>query len=82
MFPGAGTSLGIQVSKNGLFEPFIYKNDHFAKTGSGQTQGKQHSKKERRFSHRLADHVEYEIAHDGGAASEAVIPVNTCSGEY
>jgi hypothetical protein len=25
------------VSKNGRFEPFIYKNDHFAKTGSGQT---------------------------------------------
>jgi hypothetical protein len=27
-------------AKNGIFEPFIYKNDHFAKTGSGQTQGK------------------------------------------
>jgi hypothetical protein len=26
-----------KVSKNGLFEPFIYKNDHFTKTGSGQT---------------------------------------------
>jgi hypothetical protein len=26
-----------EVSKNGRFEPFIYKNDHFAKTGSGQT---------------------------------------------
>jgi hypothetical protein len=24
-------------AKNGIFEPFIYKNDHFAKTGSGQT---------------------------------------------
>jgi hypothetical protein len=23
-------------AKNGIFEPFIYKNDHFAKTGSGQ----------------------------------------------
>ena len=23
--------------KNGLFAPFIYKNDHFTKTGSGQT---------------------------------------------
>jgi hypothetical protein len=23
--------------KNGLFEPFIYKNEHFTKTGSGQT---------------------------------------------
>jgi hypothetical protein len=26
--------------ENGIFEPFIYQNDHFAKTGSGQTQGK------------------------------------------
>jgi ubiquitin carboxyl-terminal hydrolase 47 len=26
-----------RVSKNGLFEPFIYINEHFAKTGSGQT---------------------------------------------
>jgi hypothetical protein len=25
------------VRENGIFEPFIYKNDHFAKTGSGQT---------------------------------------------
>ena len=24
------------VSKNGLFEPFMYKNDHLNKTGSGQ----------------------------------------------
>ena len=24
-------------AKNGIFEPFVYKNDHFAKTGSGQT---------------------------------------------
>jgi pimeloyl-ACP methyl ester carboxylesterase len=24
-------------TKNGIFEPFIYKNEHFAKTGSGQT---------------------------------------------
>jgi hypothetical protein len=24
-------------AKNGIFEPFIHKNDHFAKTGSGQT---------------------------------------------
>jgi hypothetical protein len=24
-------------AKNGIFEPFIYKNDHFTKTGSGQT---------------------------------------------
>ena len=26
-----------KVSKNGLFEPFLYKNEHFTKTGSGQT---------------------------------------------
>jgi hypothetical protein len=25
------------LQKNGIFEPFMYKNDHFAKTGSGQT---------------------------------------------
>jgi hypothetical protein len=25
------------VSKNGLFEPFLYKNENFTKTGSGQT---------------------------------------------
>ena len=25
------------VRKIGIFEPCIYKNDHFAKTGSGQT---------------------------------------------
>ena len=25
------------VQKTPLFEPFIYKNDHFTKTGSGQT---------------------------------------------
>jgi hypothetical protein len=24
-------------AKNGIFEPFIYKNDHFTKTGSGQS---------------------------------------------
>jgi hypothetical protein len=29
------------VSKNGLFEPFMYTNEHFTKTGSGQTLGKQ-----------------------------------------
>jgi hypothetical protein len=28
------------VSKNGLFEPFICKNEHFTKTGSGQTWAK------------------------------------------
>jgi hypothetical protein len=25
------------VRENGIFEPFIYENEHFAKTGSGQT---------------------------------------------
>ena len=33
-FRGMGLT---EVSKNGLFEPFIYKNEHFTKTGSGQT---------------------------------------------
>jgi hypothetical protein len=28
------------VSKNGPVEPFIFKNEHFTKTGSGQTLGK------------------------------------------
>ena len=28
---------GLQVWENGLLKPFIYKNDHFTKTGSGQT---------------------------------------------
>ena len=28
------------MSRNGLFEPLIHKNDHFTKTGSGQTYGK------------------------------------------
>jgi hypothetical protein len=27
----------LHPAKNGIFEPFIYKNEHFAKTGSGQT---------------------------------------------
>jgi hypothetical protein len=27
----------VHPAENGIFEPFIYKNDHFAKTGSGQT---------------------------------------------
>jgi hypothetical protein len=34
--PVAVVSL-ILPAKNDIFEPFIYKNDHFAKTGSGQT---------------------------------------------
>jgi hypothetical protein len=25
------------AQETALFEPFVYKNDHFAKTGSGQT---------------------------------------------
>jgi hypothetical protein len=35
-FLGAGTCTW-EVSKNDLFEPFVFKNEHFAKTGSGQT---------------------------------------------
>jgi hypothetical protein len=31
------TSLGALVRKTALFVHFLYKNDHFAKTGSGQT---------------------------------------------
>ena len=34
--PTAQNSL-VQVSNKGIFEPFMYKNDHFPKTGSGQT---------------------------------------------
>jgi hypothetical protein len=39
---GLNTSFGYQPDshvgkKTALFEPFIYKNQHFAKTGSGQT---------------------------------------------
>jgi hypothetical protein len=30
-------SIAAAPAKNGIFEPFLYKNDHFAKTGSGQT---------------------------------------------
>ena len=32
-----GRQLPYRAAENGIFEPFIYKNDHFAKTGSGQT---------------------------------------------
>jgi hypothetical protein len=28
---------GVIVRENGIFGPFIYKTEHFAKTGSGQT---------------------------------------------
>ena len=31
------TDLRNLAAENGFFEPFIYKNDHFTKTGSGQT---------------------------------------------
>eukprot|EP01046_Picozoa_sp_COSAG06_P008912 COSAG06_NODE_456_length_15511_cov_7.299312_12_plen_81_part_00 len=36
----AALSIGETPAKpagNGFFEPFIHRNDHFAKTGSGQT---------------------------------------------
>ena len=32
-----GSIARLPVSKNGLFEPFLHKNEHFTKTGSGQT---------------------------------------------
>jgi hypothetical protein len=38
--PGAQRQVAfknVQVSENGLFEPFVYKMHHFTKTGSGQT---------------------------------------------
>jgi hypothetical protein len=38
----------VVVRKTPLFAPFMYKNDHFTKTGSGQTKGE--LKKEWRFS--------------------------------
>jgi hypothetical protein len=31
-------------AKNGIFEQFMYKYDHFAKTGSGQTWGKRNKR--------------------------------------
>jgi NAD/NADP transhydrogenase beta subunit len=27
----------LKVTTNGLFEPFLHENEHFTKTGSGQT---------------------------------------------
>jgi hypothetical protein len=40
--PGAALARIVWLSasfpaKTRIFEPFVYKNDHFAKTGSGQT---------------------------------------------
>ena len=37
---GDGEKAMRAVVGNGSFEPFVYKNDHFTKTVSGQTQGK------------------------------------------
>ena len=37
IFKGATRSSASRVRKTPLFAPFIYKNDHFTKTGSGQT---------------------------------------------
>ena len=34
---GRDTAMINAVRENGIFEPFIYNNEHFAKTGSGQT---------------------------------------------
>jgi hypothetical protein len=42
--------------KHGLFEPFMYINDRFAKTGSGQTQGK-HSNKRSFFLRRVGNAI-------------------------
>jgi hypothetical protein len=36
----ARRALPTPPAKNGIFAPFIFKNEQFAKTGSGQTQGK------------------------------------------
>jgi hypothetical protein len=37
VFAGTQTKRTMAVSKSGLFEPFISKNEHLTKTGSGQT---------------------------------------------
>jgi hypothetical protein len=37
--PNAYTDQGFAVRTNAFSEPFLYINDHFAKTGSGQTSG-------------------------------------------
>ena len=42
-------SYWIVGDKNGLFEPFTYKNDHFTETGSGLTSGKALTKEMLRF---------------------------------
>jgi hypothetical protein len=34
---GGGAVISDPPAKNGIFEPFLYKNDDFTKTGSGQT---------------------------------------------
>jgi hypothetical protein len=36
----AHSLLASEVRKTALVAPFMYKNEHFTKTGSGQTQGK------------------------------------------
>jgi hypothetical protein len=37
MIIGRRTNFPFSGAKTGIFEPFIHKNEHFAKTGSGQT---------------------------------------------
>jgi hypothetical protein len=62
-----------KVRKTPLFEPFIYENEHFTKTGSGQTEGK--LKKEVRFSQEGHDEAE------GGGADNSLslpFPQSTC----
>jgi hypothetical protein len=36
VLPACGWTVAAPA-ENGIFEPFIYKNEHFAKTGAGQT---------------------------------------------
>jgi hypothetical protein len=43
-------------AKNGIFEPFIDRNDHFAKTGSGQTSGKLKKREDVFRTTQLRDH--------------------------
>eukprot|EP01046_Picozoa_sp_COSAG06_P123280 COSAG06_NODE_71159_length_187_cov_29.500000_1_plen_62_part_11 len=44
----------VWVSKNGLIDPFMHTNEHFTKTGSGQTY-RENSKTEWRFLRKLRE---------------------------
>jgi hypothetical protein len=52
--PRPRPDVGAAGKKTFLFAPFVYKKDHFAKTGSGQTEGT--LKKEHRFLIELLHH--------------------------